>query len=470
MHSILVSSVVLLSALPVSAQAEKVISGRVTDGKHPVARAIVRVQATTLTAVTDSAGLFTINNVGDRENLMVTAWKMGYYNGGTAIDDEMDALQIVLAPLPVKDNQNYEWIDPSPNPNDDIKNCGDCHASIIYDQWVNNGHARAASNPFFMSLYNGQDISGNITVQPGFKLDYPHSNGNCSNCHAPGAAVRNYTGVDMNEISDVEALGVSYDFCHKVRDVQMQPNTSLVTGVMHMDLLRPPDDHQMFFGPYDDVPNPDAYSPIISESIFCAPCHQGSFWGVDIYESYSEWLASAYAAQGVSCQDCHMTPDGITTNFAPGKGGVERDPLTIPTHKQFGSRDDAFLASSVDMQTTAAKTSGILEVTVKIKNIFAGHHLPTDQPMRNMILLVKTTDALGNKLKYLGDQKVPIWGGRGDPADGNYEGLPGKGFAKVLFEPNPLYNPNQASLKGRHVFPAPQWRLTLQQMTASHAI
>jgi hypothetical protein len=426
------------------------------------------VAATTISDTTDANGEFTLANVGKPDTRLITAWKSGSYNGGVELEKGHANIEIVLAPLPERDNPDYQWVDPAPNPAlkryalalfDKVENCGDCHASIIYDQWRKNGHAQAATNPRFMDIYNGTDAEGNPGVQPGFRLDYPHSMGNCSNCHAPAAAVKNVIGVDMNKLEGVEKLGVSCDFCHKVKDVHLQDNTSVQTGVMHMELLRPPKGHQMFFGPYDDVPDPDAYSPVISESIFCAPCHQGGFWGVPIYESYSEWLASPYAEKGITCQNCHMPPDSVTTNFAPGRGGLERDPLTIPTHFQFGSRDSAFLASTVEMHTQAELLDDTLHVDVEIKNVGAGHHMPTDQPMRNLILLVRAINSNGDELKYVGNNRVPYWGGRGDPSEGNYEGLSGKGFAKILYESNPQYVSSPRAELQERISPAPQWRI-----------
>ena len=54
--------------------------------------------------------------------------------------------------------------------------------------------------------------------------------------------------------------------------------------------------------------------------------------------------------------------------------------------------------------------------------------------MRNMILIVRAIDSKGRELTYSGENLIPIWGGRGKISEGNYEGLPGKGFAKILFE------------------------------------
>jgi hypothetical protein len=441
-----------------TSQANHIISGIVTDGTNPVPDAVVRWQTSQNFVLSDVNGKFKIEIQNKQNSYLLTAWKEGYYNGGVEVKPETNPVEIVLANLPEIDNPDYAWVDPAPNPNDEIKNCGDCHASIIYKQWSNNAHANSVQNELFLSIYNGTDLEGKGFVQPGYKLDYPYSNGNCSNCHAPAAAVKDYTGVDINKLVGVEKLGVSCDFCHKIKDIKLNENTSAVTGVMHMELMRPPKDHQIFFGPFTDVPDPDVYSSKISKSIFCAPCHQGGYWGVPIYESYSEWLSSPYSEEGIECQDCHMSPDGVTTNFAPGKGGVERDPSTIFTHIQFGSKDSSFLASAVEMRVNTSITKNNLEVNIEIENVGAGHHVPTDQPMRNMILIVRVFDPDGYELKYVGENIIPFWGGRGDAAKGNYEGLPGKGFAKILFESWTQYERLKVGTRSQQIFPAPQWR------------
>ena len=439
-------------------QSPNSVKGIVIDDNSPIAGAIVRWQASNTTVITDANGNFELEILKNRSSNLITAWKQGYYNGGTEYNIGVQNIEIKLAPLPETDNTSYEWIDPVPNPDDEIDNCGDCHASIIYDQWVHNGHAQSAINPLFLSIYNGTDSTGKFGVQPGYKIDYPHSQGNCANCHAPTRAVNNVIGIDLNNLNGVEKLGVSCDFCHKIKGVKLKENTSVFTGVMHYELIRPPDGHQIFFGPYHDVPDPDTYSNNISKSIFCAPCHLGGYWGVPIYESYTEWLQSSYAAQGIECQTCHMPPDGITTNFAPGKGGVERDPSTIPTHLQLGSRDKDFLASAVEVRSNVSIVGSKLNVIVEVENVGAGHHVPTDQPMRNMILIVEATDSEGKKLKYSGQNLIPLWGGRGELSEGNYEGQPGKGFAKILFEDWTPYLPYKISTRGEQMFPAPQWR------------
>lgn len=153
-----------------------------------------------------------------------------------------------------------------------------------------------------------------------------------------------------------------------------------------------------------------------------------------------------------------MEPDGVTTNFAPGKEGVERNPKTIYTHRQFGSRDSSFLSSAVEMTVKIKSQKDKIVIDVEILNSGAGHHLPTGSPMRNMILIVRAYDQNNEALTYVGDNLIPFWGGRGNVDEGNYEGLPGKGFAKILFEDWTPYEYTTVVDKGKQLFPAPQWR------------
>jgi hypothetical protein len=238
----------------------------------------------------------------------------------------------------------------------------------------------------------------------------------------------------MNALTGVDTFGVHCDLCHKVADVYLNSATGLpyenVPGVLSMDVRRPFTDsarYQLFFGTFDDdnVPEEDTYLPLIEKSQFCAPCHQFSFWGTPIYQSFREWLESPYSRMGIECQICHMPPDGVMTNVAPGTGGVERDPMTIHAHTQPGASDVALLQDTVTMTLAAQQVMGRLEVTVTITNVNAGHHVPTDHPGRHMILVVTAANGLGQGLPLQGGEIVPDWGGA-------QAGQPGKAFAKVL--------------------------------------
>ncbi len=202
-----------------------------------------------------------------------------------------------------------------------------------------------------------------------------------------------------------------------------------------MELMRPSAEQQLFFGPYDDVDvGPDTFLPLMKQSEICAPCHNASFWNVPIYQSFTEWQASPYPADGISCQSCHMKPDGVTTNFAPARGGLERDPDSIPSHNFPGAADEELLQDAVSMDVYAGIESGQVEIKVTILNDKTGHHVPTDSPLRQMILVVQAIDDKGTLLRQLDGPILPEWTGHGDADQGYYAGLPGIAYAKLLKE------------------------------------
>jgi len=73
-------------------------------------------------------------------------------------------------------------------------------------------------------------------------------------------------------------------------------------------------------------------------------------------------------------------------------------------------------------------------VTVTITNSGAGHAIPTDSPLRQMILLVEAADETGRPYLLVSGPTLPEWTGKGDPAQGNYAAQPGAVYAKILEE------------------------------------
>ncbi|NUQ07116.1 MAG: hypothetical protein HUU31_24760 [Anaerolineae bacterium] len=282
----------------------------------------------------------------------------------------------------------------------------------------------------------GQESAG-----VGFRLDFPNSAGSCAACHVPVLALQGAHTADPNAAQGVAAEGVTCDFCHKIAGVRLGeeglPSPHL-PGVSSLELLRPPPGEQIFFGPLDDTPGDDVYAPLYDQSQFCAACHSGEFWSVSIYNSFGEWLDSPYSdpAAGKTCQDCHMPPAGATTfvdlppdvtQHVPG-----RDPATIFSHRMPGAADAALLAEAAVLTVGAERSDGEVSVTVTVINSGAGHDLPTDSPLRAVILLVEAADADGQPLALIDGPTLPDWAGVGAPADGYYAGLPGVYFAKIL--------------------------------------
>jgi hypothetical protein len=448
------------------------VSGLVVDtAGNPVAGATVRIQATTNSTQSDVNGFFTLAGLDRGKSVSVSAWKQDYYcaKAETALPPT-SGVTLTLRLYQTNDNANYQWIPPTGE-----NSCYSCKPGVTQVWLDNDAHSRSAQNTRFLTMYNGTDVNGNQSPRtrygysrdygnfplrpdpgrpyygPGYKLDFPETSGNCAACHTPAAAIESPYGIDPNSVSGVNAFGVHCDFCHKIAAVRLNPETGLpypnMPGVLSMDIRRPfPEDkdrYQLFFGSFDDdnVPQEDTYLPLIKESQFCAPCHFGVFWDTVIYNSFGEWLESPYSdpQTGKTCQQCHMPAPTLLdgqpmTNVAPGKGGVERDPLTIPGHTFPGAANTELLQNSVTMTASAHRQGDQIIVDVTILNDKTGHHIPTDSPLRQMILLVQATGTDGAVLELVQGPTLPDWGGVGDPSQGYYAGLPGKGFALILME------------------------------------
>ena len=472
-----------------------VVSGVVCDAEGPVAGAAVRVQLTDNQTTTAADGSFTLRRLAAGVPVNITAWAEGYNIGWTSATPGLEPVTITLKPLYTTDNLDYEWFS-----YEGVKgsaSCAPCHTA--YTEWRADAHSQSATNPRFLTMYQGTDVQGNKSPRtqygaggalspdpsqpyygPGYKADFPDRTGNCAACHTPLASNMEpgntcgwsgchteLTGQLSQSVPDSLALpldqygvspldltgdaadGVGCDFCHKIGDVILDPDTGLPyaarPGISSMRLYRPPEEQQLFFGTFDDVARRVTYLPLEEESAFCAPCHYGVFGGVAgtydvaggvvIYNSYGEWLESPYSdpETGQTCQDCHMPTVDYDYFVYPALGGLHRDPDRIHDHYMAGASDETLLQNSVTMTTTArlsspksARLKGQeVLVEVSITNDKTGHHVPTGVPLRQMILVVQATDTDGNLLPLRDGPVLPDW-------TGNYAGQSGQYYAKIL--------------------------------------
>jgi len=439
------------------------VSGVVYDEGGPLPGATVRVQATNNNTTTDDDGFFALSGLSPSVPVTITAWTEGYYVGWISALPGAEPVTITIKPHYTTDNPDYTWF--SMEGAEGSKSCGHCMADH-YAEWLEDAHSQSAVNPHFLTMYNGTDVQGNQSpltrygysrdygsfplrpdpnqpyYGPGYKLDFPHTAGNCAACHVPAAAAKpgGAYAADPNQLSAIESEGVFCEFCHKIGDVTLDPATGIpypnMPGVLSMRLYRSEGDEVLFFGTFDDVTRRVSYLPLEEESAFCAPCHFGVFWDTVIYDSFGEWLRSPYSdpENGQTCQDCHMPVTDATFFALPDKGGVERPPGRIFSHYMPGAMDEELLQHAVTITATAQLEGDAVTVQVDITNDQTGHHVPTDFPARHLILLVQATDAYGNPLEQLEGPTVPEWGGVGDPSEGYYADQPGKAFAKVLEE------------------------------------
>ena len=444
--------------------------------KVPLPGAVVRIQTTEHSAVAGAKGEFELavpESFGGPVKL--TAWAKGYLIGGPveALPGGKD-VTISLHRHSKLDNPEYEWSPSSASAGSgENQGCSECHFQgnaasgpvLPVDEWLKDAHSQSAVNPRFLTMHSGTDMSGRRSPStryrrmsdsrivplppdpeepyygPGYRLDNPDHTGDCAACHIPAAAINAPLNTDPFSVRGAEAEGVTCDFCHKIWDVLLNPVTGLPfperAGVLSYDFRRPFKGHQFFAGPLDDIaPGEDTYSKLQKSSQFCAPCHFGVFWDTVVYDSFGEWLRSPYSQEGngKTCQDCHMPNTGAEFFARPEKGGLKRDPNTIFSHRMPGARDLGLLQNAVSLTLGAERLPEGIRVKTKVVNDRTGHDVPTDSPLRHIMLLVRAYRSDGSALSLKTGPVLPEWCGSGDPAKGNYAGLPGKVFVKLLEE------------------------------------
>ena len=163
--------------------------------------------------------------------------------------------------------------------------CGSCHPKQ-YDEWRTSLHAAAFSPGFAGQLVEGP-------------LAHPSEVRACQSCHAPLAEQQPYdSGLAPNPDLQptLRAQGLVCASCHVRRHTRFGPPRRPEAPTVP-----------------EPVPHAGFETRIeFQESRFCVPCHQfvddPGVNGKPIENTYTEWQNSPQAAEGRTCQSCHM-PD-----------------------------------------------------------------------------------------------------------------------------------------------------------------
>jgi hypothetical protein len=397
--------------------------GEVRDAEGPIAGARVHVKGRAPTTCTDSDGRFHLT-AGLRSQARITAWKPGYFINGTQAKHR--PLQIALTPLPREDFGKYAWVNPSPDPTSP-DNCANCHREI-YREWRASSHAHSATNRHFLSYYDGADWNGHLGAGWSLRTKHPDGLAVCTACHAPSMRENDPAYFDLAHVEGVSRQGVHCDYCHKIADAGLG-TIGLTHGRFGLKLLRPALG-QLFFGPLDDVDRgEDSYSPLYRESRYCASCHEGIVFGVHVYSTYSEWLASPARHEGKQCQTCHLAPTGQMTNIAPGHGGIERDPHTLGNHRFFRGSQLEMLREALSLSARVDQDGELQRLEVRLRAGGAGHRVPTGFLDRHLLLVVNAEDAASKAVQAMSGPVLS------DAAGKELSGTSGRIYAKRYVDP-----------------------------------
>lgn len=273
----------------------------------------------------------------------------------------------------------------------------------------------------------------------------------CEGCHSPGQmAIGGVNRVRSVLPSDAATEGLTCVVCHAVTEANPVAGNGAFTlnlgqGRDHMHhalIMASPRDHARAFGA-------KATKALITQSEFCGACHTEIYnpamtkvQGVAyVQTTFDEWKKSWYAQQGVTCQDCHMNyePVAFIEKLKNGKitkptryshafvganyllvetsldsdlfflrGGVlpgltgERYLQILEKQKQ---RTHDFLRAAAELEIRDAFLAPGKQgrIAIAVKNVGAGHNLPTgvgDQ--KHMWLEVTVKDANGKTWLHSG--------------------------------------------------------------------
>ncbi|MDH3825778.1 MAG: multiheme c-type cytochrome [Desulfobacterales bacterium] len=446
------------------------LRGRVTSTYGPVENARVRIIGEESFTLTDRQGRYelqTAHSPGDR--VIVTAGKEGWFNNGQLANFSGHTRDIVLNPVYLADRADYRFISPV--------TCARCHVKLTryYDQ---SKMAHTTSNPKVLNMYYGTDAFNRSGAGPGYRLDNPQSEGNCTTCHAPSVAGSIPASQDLQTVLRspwTEWDGISCDYCHKVRKVIKDKTKPSQTTAVHERQTPTQGNSILVFGPYDDViapPMAASYNPVFDQGQFCSLCHSqskklesGKIWdstkiyssaewkafglkdktSIPIQTTYQEWkqwqdqLPAGDANKGKKCQDCHMSwrkemlpyDNYVVDQNARHMWGNFRSPKNIRPH-HFDGGTEIQLKTALALELEGETSGNKLSVNAYITNTNGGHWVPTGETMRSVMLLLKATDSNGKPLKMIKGSTLPDWTGKGNVKTGNYAGLPGAAFARVL--------------------------------------
>jgi len=448
----------------------RTIRGRVTSVYGPVENARVRIIGEESFTLTDRQGNYELQTAhSPAERVIVTAGKEGWFNYGQLANFSGRTRDVFLNPVYLNDRPDYRFISPV--------TCAGCHVKLTryYDQ---SKMAHTTSNPKLLNMYYGTDAFNRPGIGPGYRLDNPQSEGNCTTCHAPSAAGFIPASQDLTNVLRspwVEWDGISCDYCHKVRKVIKDKTKPSQTTAVH-ERQRPVQGNSILvFGPYDDVVAPPmaaSYNPVFDQGQFCSLCHSqskkldnGKTWNsrkvysaaeweafglkdqttLPIQTTFQEWkqwqdqLPANDSNKGKKCQDCHMSwrkemlpyDNYIVDDNARNMWGTFRSPKNIRPH-HFDGGTEIQLKTALALELEGELSGNKLTITAFITNTNGGHWVPTGETMRSVMLLLKATDSNGKPLKMTKGSELPDWTGKGNVKTGNYAGLPGAVFARVL--------------------------------------
>jgi len=255
--------------------------------------------------------------------------------------------------------------------------CRGCHDQIV-EQHLASSHEMSFTNPVFLAQYR-KDLLPKAAADPQLNAAARE----CIACHEPVTyATNGPKSVSPMEI-DPKMNGVTCDICHSMTGYSgPQPQNG--------NYVVEPSERK--FGPFKGQGDwHHVYSELQTRSEICAVCHEAvNQHGLRIKATFTEWQESAFARQGVQCQDCHMNVDGFLTagkpRFASGKAaamtlGSAPQRERLYTHQFPGAHSRTQIEGALTLGLEAIRPIDAqnhpMAIDVTVDNSRTGHSMPS---------------------------------------------------------------------------------------------
>jgi len=309
--------------------------------------------------------------------------------------------------------------------------CAGCHADK-YKEWKGSVHQMAFQDP----IYQGE-------LNKAYKAVGHEIERQCEGCHSPiGVVTGEVKNPGLSGLSSIALNGVSCDVCHSISGVTHTQTPAKVPENGSF-ILKPGVDGKdgpvlIKRGPL--VPSAECgggfhsceKSELHTQADLCASCHQVFHYDkhFPLEATYNEWKGGPYAQKDIHCQDCHMVDINTFKRTAdefkkPARGeyrhyfnGANYLLYYLASAAAQKAGDTALAASlkdkyqmAVDRLKSAAeleitpvyRDKSLAEVKIRVKNIRAGHNLPTSLTnVRQMWLEVTAKDEQGKLIASSG--------------------------------------------------------------------
>lgn len=289
--------------------------------------------------------------------------------------------------------QHY-MVSRSDNRYENSRNCVGCHPDT-YNQYKESQHAKAFTDPLFWTQYF-TEIVPLAQRNPNHRAIAKR----CIQCHSPVLFMSHTGMIQMPTQATAVETGITCDFCH-----------TFAGFAENGDYLLEPSGKKQ--GPYDIGSSHGEKNGAISASEFCAYCHNiTNHNDIDVMSTFSEWKKSSWGKKLVTCQECHMSKDGLGREFERGTAAYlqigfiqeNRAPVRekLFSHRFPGAHDQKQLQGAATMEASLSKTKlpdGKMVLNLQVNNERSGHRLPAGRgDLRILWLEVTATTTTGETL------------------------------------------------------------------------